>query len=83
MRWHDGRGFTQLGTVVQEDQVKTVQERRAAVDKANRFKAVLDKQVAEIRARRMAPEQFMTAEERALNKKLLEQINKLQLEGKL
>ena len=51
--------------------------------KANRFKAVLDKQVDEIRAKRYAPEQFMSAEERALNRKLLEQIAKLEMEGKL
>ena len=68
---------------MQAEKVKSAQERQLAVQKANRFKAVLDKQVAEIKARRMAPEQFMTAEERALNRKLLEQIHKLQLEGKL
>ena len=70
-------------TCAQEDQLKSEQERRAAVDKANRFKAVLDKQVAEIKAKRNDPYNFMSAEERALNKKLLQQIAQLQLEGKL
>lgn len=68
---------------MQEDKVKTEKERRAAVEKANRFKAQLDKQVEEIRAKRYAPDNFMSAEERRLNKKLLEQIAKLELEGKL